>query len=253
MTAGLVGQRIVVVGASAGIGRAMAARVVRSGAKVTLVARRLDRLAEVAAEVGGGTPIQADVRDESNCIEAMRRSGEELGGIDVLCFCAGAAPLAMLVDTDDAAWRTVFETNVIGANHVIRAALPLLAPSAVIMALSSELTMQTRTGLGAYGASKAALRASLATWRLECPGRRFCCVTVGSTVPTEFGDAFNVDLLGPILDDWVRRGLVQEQMMSTDDVASVLVSTIATLLDHPDVGMEELVVRSPSAVAGTSQ
>jgi hypothetical protein len=39
--------------------------------------------------------------------------------------------------------------------------------------------------------------------------------------------------------------------MSTDDVASVLVSTISTLLDHPDVGMEELVLRSPSAVAGT--
>jgi len=251
MTAVLAGRRIVVVGASAGIGRAIAVRVVRSGAEVALVARRLDRLAEVAAEAGGGTPVRADVRDESDCTDAMRQSGETLGGIDVLCFCAGTAPLATLANTDDSAWRNVLETNVIGANHVIRAAQPFLAPSAVVMVLSSELTMQARTGLGAYGASKAALRASLATWRLESPGPRFCCVTVGSTVPTEFGDAFDRDLLGPVLDDWVRRGLVQEQMMSTDDVASVLVSTISTLLDHPDVGMEELVLRSPSAVAGT--
>jgi NADP-dependent 3-hydroxy acid dehydrogenase YdfG len=251
MTVTLTGRRIVVVGASAGIGRAIATRVVQAGAAVTVVARRIERLAEVVEEAGGGTPVQADVRDDFSCAEAMRRSGEVLGGIDTLCFCAGTAPLAMLAHTDDAAWRNAFETNVIGANHVIRAALPYLAPSSVVMALSSEVTLQPRPGLGAYGASKAALRASLASWRLERPSLRFCSVIVGSTVPTEFGGDFDPTLLGVVLEDWVVRGLVQEQMMSTDDVASVLVSTIATLLEYSEVGLEELVLRSPSGVAGT--
>jgi NADP-dependent 3-hydroxy acid dehydrogenase YdfG len=246
-------RRIVVVGASAGIGRAVATRAVQGGAAVTLVARRLERLAEVAEEAGGGTPVQADVRDHASCADAMRRSGEVLGGIDTICFCAGTAPLAMLAHTDDAAWRNVFETNVIGANHVIRTAVPYMTSSSVVMAMSSEVTLVPRPGLGAYGASKAALRSSLASWRLECPGIRFCSVTVGSTQPTEFGGDFDVSLLGVVLEDWVKRGLVQDQMMSTDDVASVLISTIANLLEFPEVGMDELVLRSPSGVAGTME
>jgi NADP-dependent 3-hydroxy acid dehydrogenase YdfG len=246
-------SRVVVVGASSGIGRAVALRAVRGGAKVALVARRYDLLAQIAAEAGGGIPISGDVRDSAACSAAISRSGEALQGIDVLCFCAGVAPLALMAETDDDAWRIVIETNVVGANQTIRASLPYLRPSSVVMALSSEVTLQPRTGLGAYGASKAALRASLASWRSECPGPRFCCVTVGATAPTEFGDRFDGPLLGTLLEDWARRGLAQEQMLLTDDVAGVLIATIKTMLDHPEVGIDDLTLRSPSAVVGTAE
>jgi NADP-dependent 3-hydroxy acid dehydrogenase YdfG len=252
MTGALGGQRVVVVGASAGIGRAVAIRAVRAGAEVALVARRYELLTEVVAEAGGGTPVRGDVRDTASCADAISRAAHALEGIDVLCYCAGVAPLALLAETDDAAWRTVVETNLVGANLAIRAALPFLTRSSVVMALSSEVTLQPRTGLGAYGASKAALRASMASWRSECPGPRFCCVTVGATAPTEFGDRFDGPLLGSLLEDWARRGLAQEQMLHTDDVAGVLVATITTLLDHPEVGIDDLTLRSPSPVAGTA-
>jgi len=252
MNDSLAGRRVVVVGASAGIGRAVAVRAVRSGARVALVARRQARLAEVVAEAGGGVPVPGDVRDLPSCTAAIGRSGEVLQGIDVLCYCAGMAPLALLADTESAHWQAVFETNVIGANHAIRAALPYMESTSVVMALSSDTAVQPRTGLGAYGASKSALRTAMASWRAECPGHRFCCVVVGPTAPTEFGDDFDGSLLGPLLEDWTRRGLAQEQMLHTDDVAEVLVETMTTLLRHPQVGMDEFVLRSPSAVVGTA-
>lgn len=252
MSPSLSGRRVVVVGASAGVGRAVALAAVRSGAEVALVARRRDRLEAAVAEAGGGTAIAADVRDPAGCAEAVARVGAVLGAVDTLCYCAGTAPLALLADTDAADWQRVLETNVIGANQVIRAAMDHLTPSALVMALSSEVAAQPRTGLGAYGASKAALRASLAGWRAEQPGRRFCCVALGPTAPTEFGDQFDGSLLGALLEDWARRGLAQEEMMRTDDVAGVLVATMAALLDHPQVGMDELVLRSPSAVVGSA-
>ena len=247
----LAGRCVVVVGASAGIGRAVAVQAVRSGAHVALVARRQERLAETVVEAGGGIAVPGDVRDPSSCTEAIGRSAEMLQGIDVLCYCAGMAPLAMLADTDGAHWQAVFETNVIGANHAIRASLPYLHPSSLVMTLSSDTVVQPRTGLGAYGASKSALRTAMASWRAEHPDHRFCCVVVGPTAPTEFGDDFDGALLGPLLEDWTRRGLAQEQMLHTDDVAQVIVATMATLLRHPQVGMDEFVLRSPSAVVGT--
>lgn len=253
MSQGLAGRRLVVVGASAGIGRALAVRAVADGAAVVLMARRHDRLQAAVAEAGGGTALAVDVRDDAAGAEAMERASEVLGGVvDALCYCAGTAPLAMLADTDSAAWEHVLGTNVVGANQAIRAALPHLAPAGVVVALSSETTSQPRPGLGAYGASKAALAASLASWRAEHPGRRFCCVAVGATAPTEFGDGFDVPLLGTLLEDWARRGLAQEQMMHTDDVAGMLAAVVAALLDRPLVGVDDLVLRSPSAVVGTA-
>ena len=252
MTGSLAGRRVVVVGASAGIGRRVAIWAVRSGTLVALVARRRERLVEVVAEAGGGVAVPGDVRDPAACTGAIERSAELLQGIDALCYCAGMAPLAMLVDTDSSHWQAVFETNVIGANNAIRASLPHLESSSVVMTLSSDTAVQPRTGLGAYGASKSALRTAMASWRAEHPGRRFCCVLVGPTAPTEFGDDFEGPLLGELLEDWARRGLAQEQMLHTDDVAQVLVATLITLLDHPQVGMDEFVLRSPSAVVGTA-
>jgi NAD(P)-dependent dehydrogenase (short-subunit alcohol dehydrogenase family) len=248
----LTGRRVVVVGASAGIGRAVAICAVRSGARVALVARRPERLADVVSKAGGGIAVPGDVRDAASCAEAIRKSAESLEGIDALCYSAGMAPLAMLAHTDVAHWQAVFETNVIGAHHAILAALRYLPPSGVLMALASETTLQPRVGLGAYGASKSALRSAMAAWRAEHPGRRFCCVLVGPTAPTEFGDDFDGPLLAAVLEDWARRGLAQEEMLHTDDVGQVLVDTIGMLLRHPQVGVDEFLLRSPSAVMGTA-
>jgi NAD(P)-dependent dehydrogenase (short-subunit alcohol dehydrogenase family) len=173
-----------------------------------------------------------------------------LGGpIDLVFISAGAAPMRMFEDTSPDDWRRVLDLNVVGVHQVIRAVLPHLAPGAIVAALSSEGVNQPRTALGAYVVSKVALERSLEMWRTEHPALRFSCVAIGATQPTEFGYQFDMELLGRALDDWAKRGLAQADFMETDEVAQFLADMYATALRFPGIGVEHVVLRSPSAVA----
>ncbi|MFV2178549.1 SDR family oxidoreductase [Actinomadura sp. LOL_016] len=253
MTGGgaLEGRRVVVVGASAGIGRAMAVRAVREGARVVLVARREERLTEAVDEAGGGHACAADLCDEDDRDRIAGTVRETLGEIDVLVCCVGIARLRMLADTTDDDWHRLLETNVVGVHGLLRACLPLLAPGAMVPILSSETVHQPRTALMAYASSKAALERLVEGWRTEHPGIRFTTVTVGATFPTDFGADFEPGLLTRTLKDWSARGLAQEDFMAPDEVADVLTGVIAAAVGRPGIGLDRLTVRSPSGVAGT--
>jgi NADP-dependent 3-hydroxy acid dehydrogenase YdfG len=108
--------RTVVVGASSGLGRCLAVGLGKRGATVALLARRKEQLAEAARETGAGAvAITCDVTDEASVRTAIDRAATELGGIDALVYSTGIGPLARLADVDAAQWRTLFDTNVIGA------------------------------------------------------------------------------------------------------------------------------------------
>lgn len=249
----LNGRRAVVVGASASIGRAVALRLVLAGADVVMAARRRERLDELVAEAGAGTAVATDVRDQASCEALMAQAASALGSVDLLCYTVGYAPFRLLADTTAADWAEAFATNVTGANQVIRAALPALAPGALIVALSSEIVGRPRSALGAYASSKAALEESLVAWRGEHPEFRFCCATIGATVPTEFGNHFDPELMMWAWQDWSVKGINQESFMDTDQLADVLVDVVGTLIDRPGIGMEQIVLRSPSRVTAGSE
>jgi NAD(P)-dependent dehydrogenase (short-subunit alcohol dehydrogenase family) len=249
----LSGRRLLVVGASTGLGRAIAVKAIASGGDVVVAARRADRLADVIAEAGGGAVVTGDVRDPAECSRVVDEAVDLLGSLDVVLYAAGYAPLRSMVDTDDDDWREVFATNVFGVNRVIAAAVPRMEPDGVIAVLSSETVGRPRFALGAYSASKAALEESLRAWQLEHPTVRFSCVAIGATQPTDFGNAFDPDLLGPAYQHWVRHGFMQERFMDTDDVAEFLVDSLATALRFPGVNVEHLLLRSPSPVLGAPE
>jgi NAD(P)-dependent dehydrogenase (short-subunit alcohol dehydrogenase family) len=251
MSGTLSGRRVLILGASAGIGRALAVRAVREGAQVLMAARRAAELDKAADEAGGGHPVSVDVRDPEDCARLATAARETLGQIDVLVSSVGAARMRRIADTDADDWRHAFETNVIGFHQPLRCCLPVLAPGAIVMALSSEGVDQPRSALGSYVTSKVALERMLVAWRTEHPEIRFCRVRVGQTFPTEFGLAFDSDTLTRALDDWAARGLAQEEFMTPEDVAGVLVGVIRTATDHPGICLEELTVRSASAVTAT--
>ncbi len=123
-------MRIVVLGASSGLGRCIGVGLAQRGADVALLARRRERLQDAAKEAGpGAVVVECDVTDEASCRSAIDEAAAALGGIDALVYAPGIGPLGRLVDTDAATWRRVFDTNVTGAAVATAAAVPYLTES----------------------------------------------------------------------------------------------------------------------------
>jgi NAD(P)-dependent dehydrogenase (short-subunit alcohol dehydrogenase family) len=251
---GLKGRRVLVVGASAGIGRAFAVRALDVGAHVVVTSRRADRLDALLADADTDLGLVAvgDVRKEEDCRRIVDEAASALGEIDLILYSAGVAPLEPLASTTAADWASVLETHVLGLHHVVQAALEHLSSAAVVAVLSSETVGRPRSMMGAYGASKAALEESVRTWSIEQPLVRFSTIAVGGCFPTEFGDSFDPGHLTDALNDWTRHGLMTERMLDPDDVAGTLAGILGTALDYPDVGLEHMVIRANSPVLGAS-
>jgi NAD(P)-dependent dehydrogenase (short-subunit alcohol dehydrogenase family) len=224
--------RTVVVGASSGLGRCLAVGLGRRGAKVALLARRKEQLAEAARETGpGAVAITCDVTDEVSARAAIDQAAAELGGIDGLVYATGIGPLARLADVDAAQWRTLFDTNVIGASLVTAAALPhLTASSGTAAYLSSTSASLTPAfpGLGAYAVSKAALNKLVEAWRGEHPGVGFTQVTVGDCAGgsgdsmTEFANAWDPALAVEMGTIWSSRQYIVGSLLEVEELVSVV-------------------------------
>jgi len=248
MTAGngLAGARVLVTGASAGIGRAAAIGAVRQGARVMLAARRLKELEAAVAEAGGGQAFAVDLSSPDGCERLGAAVEASLGGLDVVISCAGVAPLQLMAQTSDEHWEQVLATNLVGAHRLLRCCVPLLGRSGTFIALSSDSVLRPRAGLGAYAASKAGLEHMMSSWRVENPWLRFTTVSVGDTFPTDFGNGFDGDVLTQVLDEWGARGFAQAKFMTPGDVAQTLLAIAGALSGIPGVGIDHLTLRSPS-------
>lgn len=236
----LVGAKILIVGASAGIGRAVGVGAVRAGADVVFAARRREQLDAAVIEAGSGHAVVLDVCDEAAVPTAVEEAVAALGGLDVLVQAAGVARLARFTDVDAAQWREVMDTNVVGPALVTRAALPYLPAGAVVVFCSSTADEQPRWGLAAYGASKAALNRVCSAFRSERPDVRFVRAVIGSTIGTEFGAAFDGALLEEAFARWIVGAQTTATMMTTDDLAPVMLDVLATLRAHPEVDLPRI-------------
>ncbi len=120
--------RVLVTGASRGIGRATALAFARSGAVVSLLARESRQLRESARETealgGHGFVVPCDVRDGDAVARAIAEVEQALGGIDVLVNNAGGGRSAPFEDLNEADWDEMLSLNVEGLVNVTRAVLP---------------------------------------------------------------------------------------------------------------------------------
>ncbi|MFM8305123.1 MAG: SDR family oxidoreductase [Actinomycetota bacterium] len=242
--------RVLVVGASSGVGKAVAQRFVRSGADVALSARRAENLDQAIAEAGGGVAVPGDVRAHDGAEQVVRAAAEALGGIDVLIYATGVSPLQRLRHATREQWMAVLETNLVGLHEVVQAALPHLATGAVVGVLSSDSVGTPRPGLVPYAASKAALEELMRGWRTEHPEVRFTTIVIGPTFPTEFGTSFDPELMGELWGEWEALGIADSSIMDGVELADVIVTTHEALLQYPGIGMEKIVLRptkSPAA------
>ena len=141
MDLGLDGRRIMVGGASRGLGAAIAEAAAGEGARIAAVAREPDALAAVAERIGGRA-IPADLTTADGPVDAARRAIEALGGLDGLVVNSGGPPTGSFATLDEAAWERAISGTLLAALRVIRTALPALREGrdpAILIVLSSSV------------------------------------------------------------------------------------------------------------------
>ena len=160
----LAGRVVLITGASAGIGAALAREAARRGADVALLARRAERLEALASELRGrgrrAVAIACDVARDGDLEAAVARTRAELGRLDLVVANAGFGVHGLVERLDLDAFRRQLETNLFGVIRTLHATLPDLQATrgsfAVIGSVSGYVAL---AGTSAYSMSKAAVHA----------------------------------------------------------------------------------------------
>ncbi len=231
MTGRLEGCRALVVGASSGIGRSIATVLSREGADVAVAARRLPQLENLARELDGvAVPVELDVRVEGSCQRGVAAALDRLGGLDALIYAVGIAPLVALRDADAERWRDAFETNVVGAALVTRAAVDALSASrgrAIYLSSISASENPPRSGIALYVATKSALEKLVALWQVEHHSIGFTRISVGDTGATEIGLGWDPATGGEHVGRWVNEGRMFGRIMEPEVIGRHVADLLA--------------------------
>ncbi|WP_323191556.1 SDR family oxidoreductase [Halostella sp. PRR32] len=154
----LADRTAIVTGASSGIGEATARALAREGCAVALVARREDRLAEIADEIENGRAlvVPTDVADEDEVTAMVEETRDAFGSVDILVNNAGVLRSDPVADADRADFRRQVRVNLLGVMNTTHAALPAMLASdgGDIVAVSSMNARYPAEGGSAYTASK---------------------------------------------------------------------------------------------------
>jgi NADP-dependent 3-hydroxy acid dehydrogenase YdfG len=188
----LTGTVALVTGASSGIGAATARRLAEHGASVALVARRKDRLEDLAAEIekAGRTAlvVQADITDRNQAEGVVEQVVERFGRLDTLVNNAGLMLLGPVVGADAEEWDRMIAVNTQGLLYTTRAALPHLLRAAEqgprqvadIVNISSQAGRVASKGYGVYNLTKFGVNGFTESLRQELAQRH---VRVGVLEP----------------------------------------------------------------------
>ncbi|HEX3902334.1 MAG TPA: SDR family oxidoreductase [Polyangia bacterium] len=175
----LEGQSALVTGGSQGLGRALGRALAAAGARVVLVARHPEPLAQAVAEIrvagGEAHAIVADVADKDAAAAIAGQAAALVGPVDLLVNNAstlGPVPLRLLLDTDCEDLERALAVNLVGAFRLTKAlAGPMVLRGAgTIVNITSDAATEAYERWGAYGVSKAALEQLGRVWAAELAG-----------------------------------------------------------------------------------
>jgi NADP-dependent 3-hydroxy acid dehydrogenase YdfG len=201
MTPPLDGTVALITGASSGIGEATARALAGQGAKVAVAARRLERLERFASEIGGdgntALAIQSDITDQQQAIDAVDRTVDELGRLDIVVNNAGQMLLGPIENAPTEEWDRMIDLNLKGLIYTTHAALPHLLSAAEdsergcadLVNISSVAGRLSRRGSGVYNLTKHGVGAFSESFRQEFADRRVRSTIVEpGAVDTELTD-----------------------------------------------------------------
>ena len=247
-TEDLTGTVALVTGASSGIGEAAALALAGHGAAVAIVARRKDRLDELASrvEAGGGRALvlEADITQPAQAQEAVQRTVSDLGRLDTLVNNAGVMLLGPIVEAPLDEWERMIAINVQGLLYCAHAALPHLLAAAQdgprrvsdMVNVSSVAGRVARNGSGVYSLTKHGVGAFSESLRQEMASRhvRVSLVEPGA-VATELSSHNR-----PEIREQIQHRFGQIERLQSQDIADTI-SFIVTRPRH--MAINEVLVR----------
>lgn len=214
----IAGSRALVTGASSGIGREIALVLARQEADLVVVARREQRLRELAETVGKlGRRIECvvgDVTEASIREAALRCAQERLGGLDILVNNAGVGALGPFAEADPARLRRVMEVNFFALAEMTRSAIPLLKAGRqpLVVNIGSIAGHHAQGRASEYGASKFAVRGLSQSLRAELKplGIGVLLVSPGGT---------ETEIFDHLLDSQTKPAFRAKRLASADAIA----------------------------------
>jgi NADP-dependent 3-hydroxy acid dehydrogenase YdfG len=237
-TENTAGRVAVITGASSGIGDATARVLAADGYRVTLLARRLDRIQALADELGDGAiAIEADVTDRDSIVAAARRVRDDLGGADILVNNAGVMLLGPFSADLADDYRRMIETNLLGAITTTEVFLEQLVDGGGgdLINLSSVAGRTARPGNAVYAATKWGMNGWSESLRQQLqPGVRVIVIEPGA-VATELTDHIT---------HGDTKSAVEQMYEATAITAEDIAEIIAFAVSRPrSVSLNEILVR----------
>ncbi|KAJ8913326.1 hypothetical protein NQ315_013296 [Exocentrus adspersus] len=241
-----IGKVAVVTGASSGIGAAIAERLVKEGLKVAGLARRDDRLEDLAKKLssqkGIFLPIKTDISKESDILNAFKKIKEQLGPIHILVNNAGIVPPGSnILEGNIDAWTNIFEVNVIGLCIATREAIKDMKANNVnghIIHINSILGHQVIQfkNMSLYPATKFAVTALAETLRLEL-GNQKSKIKITNVSP----GLVDTEIIGAAKESPAFKEIIANQaILFPEDIADGVVYALST---PPHVQIQELTIR----------
>ncbi|MDV7719502.1 SDR family NAD(P)-dependent oxidoreductase [Pediococcus ethanolidurans] len=236
---------VVIMGASSGIGAATAKLLANKGAKLSLAARRLDRLEAIQRSNPDATikVFKADVTDEKAVQTVIDETVASFGRIDVLFNNAGIMPVNNLDQTARNEWQQMMDINVKGVLNGIASTLPVMKQqkSGHIITTSSVLGYEVLPGYAAYSGTKYAVRAIMEGLRQEEHRNNIKTTVIApESVKTElFKSINNVD---------VRNSLETAMQQPNSEMLGLdpeeIAQAVAFVIDTPaNMAVNEMIIR----------
>jgi NADP-dependent 3-hydroxy acid dehydrogenase YdfG len=218
------GKNSVVTGASSGIGRAIALALGSIGGAVGLIGRNARRLSNVTEEVRGQASrvkgYQADLASDEDIQRIATQLREDFEALDVLVHSAGIFRMGTLADSPASDLDLLYRTNVRGPYALTQAVLPMLvARKGQIVFVNSSVGLVAKAGVGAYSASKHALKAIADALRAEVNelGVRVISVYPGRTATPQQEKIHELE----------GRSYHSDRLLQPEDVAQAVLNALA--------------------------
>lgn len=245
----VAGKRILITGASSGLGRHFALALAAAGARVAVAARRVDRLQALTEELGGDAMALAlDVTSRASVVAALDEMTARWGGIDVLVNNAGVSDTRRVLDYDDAGWDAIVDTNLKGAWMAAQEAARRMVEAGnggSIINITSILATRLAGAVSPYCSAKAGLAHLTRAMALELARHG---VRVNSLAPGYVMTEINQDFLQSEAGERLRQRIPTRRFCQPQDLDGALL-LLASDASAAMTGVE-LVVDNGHALSG---